>query len=540
MNGHWLEAVHPLLVLFGTIGLGLALGRVTVGGLSLGSSGVLFVALLAGHWGAKTYGGVGTIGLVLFVYAVGIGAGGRFFGALRREGSTLAQLSLVVTISGALIAIGCSYLLEIPAGLAAGLYAGALTSTPALAAATETLKEGGSQIPIGYGIAYPFGVIGVVVFVQLLPRLLKIDLEKEAAKAPDPASGEMRIATSQVVVTNPGILGVRIADFEELGLLGVQVTRVRKGERGVPLSYVDTFAENQELFLVGPEKQLRSAVKLLGHESAQPFFKDWERERRQLIVLDRAFAGRPLRELNLLRDHGITISRISRLGFTFVPNAETVLEANDVVTAIGDSEAIERFAKAIGHRSQAFDETDLLSLGVGLSLGVVVGQLSFGLPGLGALSLGLAGGPLLVGLILGHFGKVGRIVGHIPRPTRIMLQEFGLVLFLTEAGIKGGVSMVETFREYGLMLFLAGAVVTAIPLALGYLIARRLFRLNVLQSLGGICGGMTSTPALGAITAKTDSQQPVVSYATAYPVALILMTILAKFLIQAVQAMGAG
>jgi putative transport protein len=540
MNGHWLESVHPLLVLFGTIGLGLALGRVTVGGLNLGSSGVLFVALLAGHWGGQTYSGVGTIGLVLFVYAVGIGAGGRFFGALRREGSTLAQLSLLVTVSGAAIAIGCSYLLKIPAGLAAGLYAGALTSTPALAAATETMQEAGSQIPIGYGIAYPFGVIGVVVFVQLLPRLLKIDLEKEAAKAPDASSTEARIATCQVVVTNPELFGARIADFEELGLLGVQVTRVRKGERGAPLSYADTFSGNQELFLVGPERQLRSAVKLLGHESKEAFFKDWERERRQLIVLERAFSGKPLRELNLLRDHGITISRISRLGFTFVPNAETVLEANDVITVIGDSEAIERFSKTIGHRSQAFDETDLLSLGVGLSLGVVVGQLSFGLPGLGALSLGLAGGPLLVGLILGHFGKVGRIVGHIPRPTRIMLQEFGLVLFLTEAGIRGGVSMVETFQEYGLTLFLAGAAVTAIPLGIGYVVARYFFRLNTLQSLGGICGGMTSTPALGAITAKTDSQQPVVSYATAYPVALILMTILAKLLIQAVQAFGAG
>src|SRR5690606_17576778 len=148
--------------------------------------------------------------------------------------------------------------------------------------------------------------------------------------------------------------------------------------------------------------------------------------------------------------------------------------------------------------------------------------------GVGALSLGLAGGPLLVGLILGHFGRVGRIVGHIPRPTRMMLQEFGLVLFLTEAGLQGGVAFLETFREFGVELFVMGAAITLVPMVLGYIAARRLYRCDILQSLGGICGGMTSTPALGAIAAKTDSQTPVVSYATAYPVALILMTLFAK------------
>ncbi len=537
MNEELLVAVHPVLILFAIVGLGLALGRITVGGMNLGSSGVLFVSLVAGHFGGQTYGGVGTIGLVLFVYAVGVGAGARFFGALRREGSTLAQLSLLVTAAGALIAVSGSWLLEIPADLAAGIYAGALTSTPALAAASETLP-GASGVSIGYGIAYPFGVVGVVLFVQLLPRLLKIDFQAEAEKMEAAKPDEDRIVTILVEVTNPELFGERIADFDELAMLGVQVTRVRKGDRGVPLAYEDTFAEGQELFLVGRDRQIRSAVKLLGHASKGSVHRDWERERRQLILLERRFAGRTLKELKLLRDHGVTISRITRLGFTFVPAADTVLEPNDVLTVIGDSTAVEKFAHTIGHRSHAFDETDLLSLGVGLSLGVIVGMLSLGLPGIGVFSLGLAGGPLLVGLILGHLGRVGRIVGHIPRPTRMMLQEFGLVLFLAEAGLQGGRAFVETFQQFGITLFVMGAAITLIPLLLGYVLARRLYRCNVLQSLGGICGGMTSTPALGAIAAKTDSQVPVVSYATAYPVALILMTVFAKFLIQAVHALG--
>jgi Predicted permease len=177
------------------------------------------------------------------------------------------------------------------------------------------------------------------------------------------------------------------------------------------------------------------------------------------------------------------------------------------------------------------DATDLLSLSAGLTLGIIVGLMPIGLPGSTPITLGLAGGPLLVALLLGHFGRVGRIVGHIPRPTRILLQELGLVFFLANAGVKGGVSMVATLQEYGPLLFALGVCVSVIPLALAWPIARKLFKLDPLQALGGICGGMTSTPALGAITAKTDSQVPVISYVSAYPVALIVMILIAKALI---------
>ncbi|MFP4282905.1 MAG: aspartate:alanine exchanger family transporter [Opitutales bacterium] len=532
-----LADLHPLFVLFAIVGVGLGLGRITVKGISLGSSGVLFVALLAGHFGAETYGGVGTIGLVLFVYAVGIGAGGRFFAALAREGSILAQLALLVTVLGAALAWGMSVWLEIPADLAVGIFAGALTSTPALAAATETLKEAGELVPIGYGIAYPFGVVGVVLFVQLLPRLLKVDLEVEADAAGE-GRAEEQIRSVVVKVTHRELEGQCIAEFDELAALGVQVTRVRDGQRGVPLRYDDCFVPGQELVLVGQERALRLAVHLLGHASDAPILRDVERERRQLIILDRRMAGQPLKDLRLLREYGVTISRITRLGFTFVPTSETVLERNDVATVVGDPDALERFARAVGHRSQAFDETDLLSLGVGLALGIVVGQLKFGLPGVGELTLGLAGGPLLVGLLLGHFGRMWRIVGHIPRPTRLLLQELGLVFFLCEAGLRGGGAFGETLQAYGMTLFLMGLVITLVPMLGAYFFARKVLKINVLQALGGICGGMTSTPALGALTAKTDSQVPVVSYAAAYPVALILMTIFAKILIQLVQAFG--
>jgi len=522
---------QPLITLFTIIATGLLLGSVTIKGINLGSSGVLFTALLAGHLGYTLPGGVGTLGLVLFVYCVGIGAGGRFFASVAREGTTLAKLALVIVISGGAVTFIGARLLDLPADLAVGIFAGALTSTPALAAATEGLKDSAMGVSIGYGIAYPFGVIGVVLFVQLLPRILNHDLEQIAATHDNNNASEDKVENVLVEVTNQNLFGKKIADAGLTNFNACQISRIFKAGQLVPLHYDDMFSEGQLLYLVGRSKEMSIAIDYLGHRSDRTILKDVENERQQLLVTERKIAGKTIRDLSPLKNYGVVITRITRLGLTFVPNASTVIEQNDQVTTVGRPEDIKSFAKSVGHRSNAVDATDLLSLSAGLTLGIIVGLMPIGLPGSTPITLGLAGGPLLVALLLGHFGRVGRIVGHIPRPTRILLQELGLVFFLANAGVKGGVSMVATLQEYGPLLFALGVCVSVIPLALAWPIARKLFKLDPLQALGGICGGMTSTPALGAITAKTDSQVPVISYVSAYPVALIVMILIAKALI---------
>jgi putative transport protein len=528
---HQLLLDQPLVALFGIIASGLLFGNITIKGISLGSSGVLFSALLAGHLGYAIPSGAGTLGLVLFVYCVGIGAGGRFFASVAREGATLAKLALVIVITGGLITWGGATLLELPADLASGIFAGALTSTPALAAATEGLKEASSGVSIGYGIAYPFGVIGVVLFVQVLPRILKHDLEKIAAEHEADSASEDKVENILVEVTNQNLFGKKIADSGVANFNACQVSRVFDGGQLVPLSYNDVYSEGQLLLLVGRGKEIGIAIDYLGHRSDRNILRDVENERQQLLVTDRKIAGQTIRELAPLKNHGAVITRITRLGLTFVPNASTVIETNDQLTAVGRPEDLKGFAKAVGHRSSAIDTTDLLSLSAGLTLGIIVGLIPFGLPGSTPVTLGLAGGPLLVALVLGHFGRVGRIVGHIPRQTRLLLQELGLVFFLANAGVRGGGALAETISEYGIILFALGMLVSIVPLVVAWPLARMIFKLDPLQALGGICGGMTSTPALGAITAKTDSQVPVVSYVSAYPVALIVMIVIAKALI---------
>ena len=528
---HHLLLAQPMVVLFAVVATGLLLGSLSVKGVNLGSSGVLFTALLAGHLGYQIPGGVGTLGLVLFVYCVGIGAGGRFFASVAREGATLAKLALVIVVSGGAITWIGAHLLDLPADLAAGIFAGALTSTPAFAAASEGLPEASSGVSIGYGIAYPFGVIGVVLFVQLLPRLLKHDLDAIAATHQGGGKEEETVQNVLVEVTNANLLGKPIADSGVANFNACQVSRVYRDGQLVPLRYDDVYQEGQLLLLVGRGKEIGIAIDYLGRRSDRNLIKDVENERRQLQVTDRRITGKTLRELAPLKNHGVVITRINRLGLTFVPNASTVVESNDTLTAVGRSEDLHEFAKFVGHRSSAIDATDLLSLSAGLTLGIVAGLIPIGLPGGTPVTLGLAGGPLFVALVLGHFGRVGRIVGHIPRPTRLLLQELGLVFFLANAGVRGGVSLGETIAEYGPILFGLGMGISLVPLALAWPVARRLFKLDPLQSLGGICGGMTSTPALGALTAKTDSQVPVISYVSAYPVALIVMIVLAKVLI---------
>ncbi len=452
-----MELLHnPAFVLFGILFIGILLGNIRFCGLTLGSSGVLFVALAAGHFGLGVPEGVGGIGTALFVYCVGLSAGNRFFSSLAQAGNRLALLSLVVVTLGALTAAGLSYAFGIGPGMAAGMFAGACTSTPALAATMESVPDAGS-VNIGCGIAYPFGVAGVVLFVQLLPRLLKAELSREAS-AEENAQDPRKIVSLLVTIANPRIVGLRVADRDAAEHLSCRITRVVRGGRLVPVTAGDTFEEGLEMLLVGARGDLERDALMLGTLQENRYPMDSERERAEVIALDRRFCGRTLPK------YGVTISRVSRLGFSFVPTADTEIIRNDVLTVVGLPEHIEGFKKVTGHRCTAMNATDMLSLAGGIALGILIGGIRFSLGDGASFSLGMAGGPLVVALVLGHWGRIGPIMGYIPRETRTLLMELGLVLFL-------------------------------------------------------------------AITGKTEARSPVVSYATAYPAALILMMVCAKIII---------
>ncbi len=522
---------HPAFVLFAVLFAGLALGHISIKGISLGSSGVLFAALLAGHFGLKVPDGITDIGTALFVYCVGLGVGNRFFASLRSRGKYLVVLAALVVGVAWLTALLLGKCLSISPGMAAGLFAGACTSTPALAAAMEACSATGADVVnIGYAVAYPFGVVGVVLFVQLLPRLLHRSIDEPIPADEKAMADAHRIVARVVQVCNPEAVGQHIDSFCAERHMRCRITRIVQNDKLVPLHGHDCFCEGQSVLMVGETEALEHDIAIIGRLQHATHPRSYADERADLIVLSHSMCNKTLRELDTLGHYGIVISRITRLGVTFIPTADTEILRNDVLRVVGEPLAIETFKTECGHRSTALNMADILSLTGGLMLGILLGQLQFSLGAGRGFSLGIAGGPLVVALILGHFGKVGPIIGYMPRPVRMLVMEFGLVLFLAGAGVKGGAALIETLQAHGITMFLAGVAVTLVPMACSYVVARYVFRMGLAETLGGICGSMTSTPALGAIAAKTDRQEPVIAYSTAYPAALILMTILAKLL----------
>ena len=520
---------NPTLALFAILFVGLVIGNISFKGIALGSSGVLFAALAAGHFGIRVPEGLADVGTVLFVYCVGLGVGNRFFAALRSRGKSLVLLSALVVGSAWATTWALCALMGVDGGMGAGLFAGACTSTPALAAAIEAQGSAADVVNIGYAVAYPFGVVGVVLFVQLLPRLLHVSPDaSRAGSGADPH----KIIARMVQVTHTGAIGEKIGEFMVSRRLRCRITRVLHGEHLQPLSGEDAFCEGMRVLMVGERDEMEREAGLVGEilsdSALHPrIFND---ESAELIVLSQSMCNKTLRELDTLGRFGIVVSRITRLGATFVPTADTEIIRNDVLRVVGTARAIADFKVECGHRSSALNVADVLSLIGGLVLGILLGQVQLSLPGGGAFSLGMAGGPLVVALILGHFGKVGPLVGYMPRPTRLLVMDLGLILFLAGAGVKGGGSLVATLQSQGITLFSAGVLITLVPLVVAYIVARKCLKMELSEALGGICGSMTSTPALGAITSGTDRQEPVIAYSTAYPAALILMTVFAKLL----------
>ncbi|MGE0680645.1 MAG: TrkA C-terminal domain-containing protein, partial [Candidatus Binatia bacterium] len=383
------------------------------------------------------------------------------------------------------------------------------------------------------GIAYPFGVVGLVLFVQLLPRLLKQDLDALGRRLGAQQDTSGTIVHVLVEVMNPAVIGKQLDELEFLPAANVQVSRVLHDNRLVPLSADFTLASGQHILVVGQASHLPTVINLFGKRSERTDYTlDAERERRQIIVSSKNVVGRSLGELKLRNVFGVTVSRVMRHGLEFVPTASDEIEYGDALSVVGEPEHLERFATFAGHRARSFDETDLISLGVGLLVGMMVGLVSIELNGY-RFSLGLAGGPLLVALVLGHCGRIGPVAGHLPRASQMLLMQTGSVFFLASAGVDAGGSLMSVIREHGVALCGSALIVTLFPLLIGYGVGRFGLKLNLLQIVGGVCGGMTSTPGLSAVTAQTDSDIPVVSYATAYPVALILMTVGTQVLVSA-------
>jgi len=509
------------------IALGIILGNFHLKGISLGNSGVLFIALILGHFGIIIPEVFQKIGLVLFIFTIGIQSGPGFFEAFQRQGSQLVLSTAFLILAGAVVTIFAAMLFRVDFGLAVGLFTGALTSTPGLAAAIE-----GTQSPlasIGYGIAYPFGVIGVILFVRLLPVIFNVDLEQARLEYQQTEQADYpELREQNFIVENSNITNRPLRELKIYKMTGANISRVLHEEVAFSPTLDTHLHEGDLIRVVGTEEAIQRVELLVGSPTDQEIPLSEEYDFQTVVVTNKEIVNKKLGELNLLERYNATVTRIRRSGVEITPQPHRQIRYGDKLMIIAAKDDMTHVVTFLGDEEKRLAETDFLPIAVGLVIGILLGQIEFPLVGETTFSLGITGGVLGIALILSRIGKTGPIIWTMPGAANNMLRQLGLLFFLAAVGSQAGGAIVETFTEYGPKLFLIGALITLIPMITMTLIAYVLFRMNFVVLLGVLVGSMTSTPGLAAVDSLTDSNAPQVAYATVYPIALVVIVIVAQ------------
>jgi putative transport protein len=525
-----------MLALFTILALGALLGSFSWRGISLGTAGVLFVALVFGHYGISVPKAVQDLGLLLFVYAVGLQAGPRFFRMFRKQGLGYVIIGVAVALTGALATLGLAYALKLPDDLATGLYTGALTCTPALAAALDVfarlLPSTSAAVSVGYGIAYPFSMIGVVLLVQFLPRLLRRDLRAEEQNWLAERQKEMpSLVVKQLLITNRNMDGKSLRELDPHRLAHVNITRVRRGDQ-VSIVKPDYILHLGDIVMaVGPHSEMEKIKLVLGEETEVPMDMNASIATQDLELNSALFVGRTLAELQVWENYGVIITRIRRQGLEISPVGSMLLEIGDGLHVVGDRQDVQEFIKKAGGDTRKAEETNMLPYLLGLVLGVGLGLIPFHLANGVDVKLGTAGGAFLVALLIGHFGRIGPLRLYVPAAAKNLTRELGLMLFLAGAGTTAGAQFVQVIQNQGWSLLLAGAVITLVSVAVALFLTMKVFKLGTLGTLGAMTAAMTNPPGLSAANNQTATDQATLAYASVYPAALIFKILFAQILV---------
>lgn len=541
------SVVQALLILCLAGALGMILGSLRVLQANLGIAGILFVGLVLGHFGVSIHPVIQDfardLGLILFVYSVGQEVGPGLLASLRKHGLALNALAAFVVLGGGAIALLLSRVGGVPMAAAAGIFAGATSNTPSLAAVQQALKlmphstEALVEVPgMAYAMAYPFGVLGVILAIAALRFAFRVDPKSEARKLEALKEKDApRLQGINLEVRNAEVDGEPINRIiGEIGG-GVVVSRLARagGPPEVPRSFT-TLRLGDILHAVGTPEKIQRLMARVGVESpvdvrevASGFTS------RRVVVTRRNVIGKSVHELNLRDDYGVLVTRIIRTGQEFSPRPDFDLQYGDVLVIVGTGPAIERLAGELGDSSDRLDQPQVIPIFIGIVLGVLLGSVPLHLPGMAVpFRLGLAGGPLIVAIVLSRVGRLGPLVWHMPLSANLMLRNIGISLFLACVGLKAGEGFVVTLLDGGLYWVFGGALITLIPLILATLAARLLFRIDFLSVAGFMAGSMTNPPALayaGSLAPSSDG--PIMAFVSVYPLTMILRLFTAQALV---------
>lgn len=521
--------------------LGLWIGNWKVYGVGLGIGGVLFGGIIVGHF-AQTYELVlngdmlhfiQEFGLILFVYTIGIQVGPGFFSSLRVSGLRLNCFAILMVVVGGLVTAIIHKLFAVPLPIILGVFSGAVTNTPALGAAQQILTDLGSppqlvsQMGMGYAMAYPFGICGILLVMWLIRLFFKINVDREA-KEFDSSHGQNRelLQTMNVAVRNPNLHGLSMQDVPLLNSDEVVCSRLKRGDLlMVPLS--GTVIElGDYLHLVGQREALEKVRLVVGEEvDVTLSTASTVLQTARVVVTNEAVLGKKIRDLNLKQKYDVAITRLNRAGIELVASNSASLQFGDILNLVGRPESIEAVSAVVGNAQKKLQQVQMLPVFIGVGLGVLLGSIPLFIPGFpAALRLGLAGGPLVVALILGRIGSIGKLYWFMPPSANLALRELGIVLFLSVVGLKSGGDFINTLvNGDGLAWIGYGAMITGIPLLTVGILARMLAKMNYLTLCGMLAGSMTDPPALAfANGLHPTSGAAALSYATVYPLAMFL------------------
>ncbi len=538
------SAVQAVIVISVIIAVGLGLGKIHVCGISLGVTWVFFAGILAGYLGFSIdpdmLNFAQSFGLILFIYELGLKVGPGFFSSFRQGGVKLNFLGLATVLLGTGSAIGLAYIFSVPMSDMTGILSGATTNTPALGAAQQALQQLGisaNGAALSCAVTYPLGVVGVILAIILVRKFLV----RESDIVINSSDEDHNTFISTFQVKNPAVFGKSIKEIAAITPVKFIISRLwRDGEVSIPTSDMKV-AENDRLMAITSETDLDALTVLFGEHESQDWNTgdiDWNKidsslTSKVLIISKPELNGKKLGSLRLRNNYGINITRVSRSGVRLLATPSLVLQLGDRLTVVGKENQIDMVAQVVGNTANKLKDPNLAVIFVGMVLGLLLGSIPIVIPGISVpVKLGLAGGPIIVGILMGRFGPRFQMVTYTTRSANLMLRGIGLSLFLACLGLDSGVHFLDTIMKGdGLLWIGLGLIVTVIPVIIMAIVSLRISKLDFGSTCGMLCGAMANPMALNYANDTIPGDTPAVSYATVYPIAMFSRVVIAQLLI---------
>lgn len=538
---------HAIFILAIVISFGLLLGKIKIFGISLGITWILFCGILLGHFGLEITPNIllfmKEFGLILFIYSIGMQVGPSFFSSFKKGGITLNLLAMGVVLLGVITTYVIHLVTDTPIATMVGVLSGAVTNTPGLGAAQQTYTDitGASDptIATAYAVAYPLGVVGIILTLVLFKYIFKVDQEKEDRMLEEVnESKKIEAQMFSIQVKNPSIFGKNIKQIKSLIEKEFVISRVLHTGSGVlEVPQMDTILnENDKVLVVSNLNNIEILETLLG-ERIDMNREEWNKLDSQLVsrrisITKSVINGRSLGDLKLRNLFGVNITRVNRAGVDLIADSRLKLQMGDRVTVVGSEDAIDNVEKYMGNSMRRLREPNLIPIFVGIAIGVLLGSVPIMFPGIPQpVKLGLAGGPLIIAILISKFGPKFKLVTYTTMSANLMLREIGIALFLACVGLEAGGGFVETIVNGGYKWIGYGVIITVIPILTIGIIGRKVCKLNYYSLMGLIAGSMTDPPALSFANSSAGNDIPAVSYATVYPLTMFLRVITAQLMI---------